>query len=49
MRKLFFILFLLCSSASFASRLLIPMDEGQKNHLKAYGLAFWILQMFLMM
>lgn len=44
MRKLFFILFLLCSSASFASRLLIPMDEGQKNHLKAYGLAFWILQ-----
>ncbi|MBJ7428165.1 MAG: asparagine synthetase B [Bacteroidia bacterium] len=44
MRKLFFILFLLCSSASFASRLLIPMDEGQKNHLKAYGLAFWVLQ-----
>lgn len=44
MRKLFFILFLLCSLSSFASRILIPMDEGQKNHLKAYGLAFWVLQ-----
>ena len=22
-----------------ASRLLIPMDEGQSNHLKAYGVA----------
>lgn len=28
-----------------SSRLLIPMDEGkQKNHLKAYGIAFWVLQ-----
>ena len=44
MRKLFIILFLFCSLSSFASRILIPMDEGQKNHLKAYGLAFWILQ-----
>jgi uncharacterized protein YueI len=44
MRKLFILLFLLCSLSSFASRILIPMDEGQKNHLKAYGLAFWILQ-----
>lgn len=23
--------------------LLIPMDEGQSNHLKAYGIAYWIL------
>ncbi len=44
MRKLFIILFLLCSLSSFASRILIPMNEGQKNHLKAYGLAFWVLQ-----
>lgn len=44
MRKLLIILFLLCSLSSFASRILIPMDEGQKNHLKAYGLAFWVLQ-----
>jgi len=28
-----------------SSHILIPMDEGkQKNHLKAYGIAFWILQ-----
>ncbi|MBT6162847.1 MAG: asparagine synthetase B [Crocinitomicaceae bacterium] len=27
-----------------ASQLLIPMDEGQSNHLKAYGLAFWLLE-----
>ncbi len=27
-----------------ASTLLIPMDEGQKDHLKAYGIAFWLLK-----
>ena len=27
-----------------AAYLLIPMDETQKNHLKAYGIAYWILQ-----
>ena len=26
-----------------ASWLLIPMDESQKNHLKAYGIAYWTL------
>ncbi len=26
-----------------AARLLIPMDESQSNHLKAYGIAYWIL------
>jgi len=26
------------------AKLLVPMDLGQKNHLKAYGLAFWSLQ-----
>jgi hypothetical protein len=24
--------------------ILIPMDEGQRNHLKAYGLAYYVLQ-----
>ena len=28
---------------SEASRLLIPMDKPQSNHLKAYGIAYWIL------
>jgi hypothetical protein len=27
----------------FASRILIPMDESQSNHLKAYGVTFWVL------
>lgn len=28
----------------FAAKLLIPMDDTQKNHLKAYGIAYWVLQ-----
>ena len=44
MRKIIFIFFLFLSCSSFASRILVPMDENQKNHLKAYGVAFWILQ-----
>lgn len=27
-----------------ASKILIPMDNSQANHLKAYGVAFWVLQ-----
>ena len=27
-----------------ADKLVIPMDEGQANHLKAYGIAFWVLE-----
>jgi hypothetical protein len=27
----------------FASTVLIPMDENQKDHLKSYGAAYWIL------
>ena len=27
-----------------ATYLLIPMDETQKNHLKAYGIAYWALE-----
>lgn len=26
-----------------ANYILIPMDEGQSNHLKAYGLSYWVL------
>lgn len=39
---------LLCTMASqpnaWASSLLIPMDEAQANHLKAYGITYWVLQ-----
>ncbi|NNC84360.1 MAG: asparagine synthetase B [Flavobacteriales bacterium] len=34
----------LFSSWLSAAYILIPMDESQKNHLKAYGIAFWVLQ-----
>jgi hypothetical protein len=27
-----------------AASILIPMDDNQKNHLKAYGITFWVLQ-----
>ena len=27
-----------------ATQLLLPMDEAQTNHLKAYGLAYWVLE-----
>jgi hypothetical protein len=31
-------------AASEAQHLLVPMDRGQTNHLKAYGLTYWTLQ-----
>ena len=37
-------LFLFCSFQIFASSILIPMDaDTQKNHLKAYGMTYWVL------
>lgn len=27
-----------------ADKLLVPMDAAQKNHLKAYGIAYWVLE-----
>ncbi len=41
-----FIIFLLTGISSFGNYLLIPMDMDQKNHLKSYGLAFWVLQKY---
>lgn len=35
---------ILCLKLAMASSLLIPMDETQKNHLKAYGMAYWTLE-----
>ena len=34
---------LLLGLNSFALYILIPMDETQKNHLKSYGIAYWVL------
>ncbi|MCO4292090.1 asparagine synthetase B [Solitalea sp. MAHUQ-68] len=36
-------LFIFISYCTLASSILIPMDESQKNHLKAYGIAYWVL------
>ncbi len=46
MRKLIIILVALFgfSWATHASHILIPMDETQTNHLKAYGISYWILE-----
>ena len=38
----FFIL--LYALPTFSASLLVPMDDAQKNHLKSYGIAFWVLQ-----
>ena len=40
---IFFILVFFLGSAR-AAYILIPMDETQKNHLKAYGIAYWVLK-----
>jgi hypothetical protein len=38
----FFFLFLQINA--WASYILIPMDDTQTNHLKAYGIAYWVLE-----
>src|SRR6478752_3655618 len=38
------LLFLFIHAFSWGNSILIPMDEHQKNHLKAYGMAFDVLQ-----
>jgi len=45
MKKAFFttLVLLICLFAK-ATYILIPMDVDQKNHLKAYGVAYWVLQ-----
>lgn len=41
---LFTLIFLFIGFQSYASYILIPMDaESQKNHLKAYGITYWII------
>lgn len=43
-RLLLLLLFLLFGLSARASMLLIPMDaESQENHLKAYGITYWVL------
>ena len=46
LRKLFFLVFFsFLFSKTFASSILIPMDaKTQTNHLKAYGITYWLLE-----
>ncbi len=44
-KKFFFVFILLAiTQFSFAAYILIPMDNTQKNHLKAYGITYWVLK-----
>ncbi len=44
--RYFILFFLLLATATgaWAQDVLIPMDTRQSNHLKAYGVAYWVLQ-----
>jgi len=45
MRKILILLAaLLFSINTFALYILIPMDDTQKDHLKAYGISYWVLK-----
>ena len=44
MKKIGLIITCLCSFYTHAAYLMVPMDNTQNNHLKAYGIAYWILE-----
>ena len=39
-----FLIFISVFQFGLSQKILIPMDESQKNHLKAYGVTFWTLE-----
>lgn len=44
MKIFFYIAILLLPLSNHAASILVPMDGTQKNHLKAYGIAYWLLE-----
>ena len=44
MRLFILSFFILFHFTGRSTQLLIPMDEAQTDHLKAYGIAFWSLE-----
>jgi hypothetical protein len=44
MRTVLLFCFLLLARVASANYIFIPMDAKQSNHLKAYGIAYWILK-----
>lgn len=43
LRLIIWLAFIMMAIQAKAAWLLIPMDDAQKNHLKAYGIAYWTL------
>ncbi len=43
-KSVFILLLLLFSFHTHAAYILIPMDDTQREHLKAYGIAYWVLE-----
>jgi len=43
-RCIVLVLLLVSFAAQATTSLLIPMDDAQKNHLKAYGITYYILK-----
>ena len=37
------LLMLLMTNTAMAQRIIVPMDDSQHDHLRAYGLAYWVL------
>ena len=44
MKKIKFYVFLLTVNITFSQKMIIPMDQSQNNHLKAYGIVYSILE-----
>ena len=46
MKKIGILLLLFFSVSTYlsAAYILVPMDEAQKDHLKAYGITYWVLE-----
>ena len=40
----FIVIILLIPGEVFSARILLPMDKTQSDHLKAYGLTYWVLE-----
>ncbi|HYG17068.1 MAG TPA: asparagine synthetase B, partial [Bacteroidia bacterium] len=43
MKQLFFTILFAFSIQAWGTQILIPMDNTQKDHLKAYGITYWVL------
>ena len=43
LRNIAFFIFLSIAFIGNSTQILIQMDDSQKNHLKAYGIAYWAI------